>query len=105
LTCVSAYFPQKEFRIPFFSPELVEAYYQAGANNKADELAKDISNKLTRNIEYFKQLKNEKGADAVINEVRLDLYILQETVKITEKYSPELSADLMKAFERYYSIM
>ena len=98
-------FPGKRIPYSIFIPEMVNAYYLAGALKKANLLAANISNSLSQNTEYYTTLKVEKGSNAVVNEIRRDLYVLQEIIKITEQYSPNLSLEIMKVFEKYYSIV
>jgi len=105
LDLVASLFPPERIPYSIFISEMVEAYYLAGANKKAGVLAKDISNNLAQNINYFRKLKIQKGSSSVVNEVRRDLYILQELVKITEQYSSSQSEEIMEVFESYYSIM
>jgi hypothetical protein len=98
-------FPSERVPYSIFVPEIVKGYYVANAKEKANLLAIDISKNLSKNIRFYKNLKKEKGSSAAVGEVRKDLYILQELVKITEAYSPETSKEIMRIFEEYYTIM
>ena len=74
-------------KIPFNNTLLVviNAYYNADATEKANELVDSFSHKMYLELDYYFSIpkKYTTGPRDIRNELQLDLYILQELYKMT----------------------
>jgi hypothetical protein len=86
-------------KIPYdyFSADLARAYYQLGANSKADFLVKDIYQSARQNLDYYLQGKTH-SQNTMNNEAQLQAYLMQEMIRISGKYNSDLGERLREDF-------
>jgi hypothetical protein len=91
-------------RIPYFydMPNIVEAWYVVGDNEKADQLALDIANYFDKKLTYFAMLNKHFKENATSSETGTGLYILQQLAQTTETYKSPLKDKIMAIFTKYY---
>ncbi|MBI9067320.1 MAG: DUF2723 domain-containing protein [Salinivirgaceae bacterium] len=77
----------------YFMGDLLKAYYNSGAQQKADELAQQIINFHKEYIAYYNLNENSKE----INQMQMNTryYLIQQVMKITQQYSSSLYTDFV----------
>lgn len=105
LDLATSLFPGERIPYSFFIPEVVEAYYIAGAKKQGDELALEVGNVLNKELAYYHTIKISSQSGSMANEAGKHMYVLQELVNITNIYSPEIQSTLNEIFEWNYGIM
>jgi hypothetical protein len=91
--------PASSIELNFAALPLMEAYYRAGENEKANKLAERIGKVYGREMDYFISLPLE-FALRTGKEPRIAFSVLQRVVSITAMYKQtELSERLKKMFE------
>lgn len=98
-------FPGDRIPYSFFMPEMVNSYYLAGANEKADDLASDVGHKIKQQLTYYQTLKQRNHSASVTNEMAKEMYILQELLNVSHTHSPSVYNELLKTFEEYYPLV
>lgn len=94
-------FPDDKFQYDYFSAELARCYYKMGDNNKGDTLATDIFKAADRNLEYFLQ-GSDLNQNTMSSDAQLQVFLMQEIIRISGKYNSRLKDQLVRAFEKYY---
>lgn len=90
-------FPLERVPHSYFIQEIVEAYYLADENEKAESIVSYLKNQF--------ELKTKVVITEMDNESRIDLYVLQSLIEITENKSSKLSGELARLFEKYYGLV
>jgi hypothetical protein len=94
-------FPQDKFPLSYFSAGLARCYYKIGATEKGDTLVRNIYNSASQNLNYFTQGKTINGNN-LNNEAQLQLYLIQELVKISRAYKRPIHDQLVDGYIRYF---
>jgi len=103
LDLVMKLFPLNKIDYSYSIPELVEAYYLANDKAKGDSLANEVTLRINKNLEYYFSLDQNIIQNSAINEIRVDMYILQEMDTICAKYASVNSRKITEVFEKYYT--
>jgi hypothetical protein len=90
-------FPQNRFPLSYFSAGMAKCYYKMGATEKGDTLVRNIYNTASQNLNYFTQGKTINGND-LNNEAQLQLYLIQEMVRISRGYQRPIHDQLVDGF-------
>jgi len=94
-------FPRSKFPLSYFSANLVECYYKMGAKVKGDKLVEDVYNSASLNLNYFMQGKAINAND-MNNEAQMQLYLIQELVRISRIYNRPLHDQLIERYGRVF---
>ncbi|MDO8896427.1 MAG: hypothetical protein Q7V19_02170 [Bacteroidales bacterium] len=92
--------PQNQFKFCYFSANMAKCYYKMGAKKKADALVEDIYQSASQNLHYYLQGK-------IINryemsyEVQLEVYLMQELIRICNENNKQLQEKLIEGFEQF----
>ncbi len=92
--------PKEKIPYNYYDLLIAEAYYQAKAHDKADNIMQIVGNHTVEELSYFMALpdKFQKGMDT---EIRRSLMMAQEILRLTQKYNrPELYEELNQKFEQ-----
>jgi len=86
-----------------YSPDLIEAYYKAGAVEKGSALTREMTSFYFEKLDYF--LSQKKNiVESADYDIRLALDgITRVTTAASEAKQEDLSKDLNKKFEDYYT--
>ncbi|MBN1182957.1 MAG: DUF2723 domain-containing protein [Bacteroidales bacterium] len=96
--------PDEKVPYDYHINSIVEAYFNAGALDKATELAKQYSALLDEELDYYFSLKPKFRATIDL-EVRIALQSYQELVMIlTQKGGAEMSGTIEQQFTKYYNL-
>ena len=96
-------FPVEKLSWDMYSPDLIEAYYKAGAVEKGSALTREMTSFYFEKLDYF--LRQKKNiVESADYEIRLALDgITRVTTAASEAKQEDLSKDLNKKFEDYYT--
>jgi hypothetical protein len=72
-----------------------------GASNKANALVEDIQKSASQKLIYYLQGKAINRHN-MSNEVQLQIYLMQELIRITEKYNTPLHNKLVANFPQIF---
>ena len=77
--------PVNKLGYDYFFLNLIEGYYQAGANERAMNYVQDFSNAMEEELRYYAQFK---GSDkrAIQNEIQTDLQFMQMLARMLMQY-------------------
>ncbi len=94
-------FPQGKIQYNYNSSNFAQSYYSMGASNKANALVEDIQKSASQKLIYYLQGKaiNRRNMS---NEVQLQIYLMQELIRITEKYNTPLHNKLVANFPQIF---
>lgn len=85
----------------YFSQQTADNYYAAGANDKGDQLMRDIYQSYQSEMNYYLNL-NSRLASSVDEEMQRILYFLREMGMISAKYHrDELAKEITDSFNDY----
>lgn len=91
--------------IPYDFPDgsyrMAESYYQLGEMEKADTVLNKLAEKSVEYSTWYLSMNNYQW-QAVANQYMTHLYILNEIIKITEKYGSSLTDVYWPVFEKLY---
>lgn len=88
-------FPHSKIPYDIWVVDLVEEYYKAGANDKAEELAEELAKYMEEEINYYSNLQ-EPFASSVENDKRMALHIIHRLSQITNNHG---TGELSKKYE------
>jgi hypothetical protein len=91
-------FPNSQIPYDYYSTDFVRAYYQIGANGKADTLAEEIYHSASQNLDYYLQGKTPSRS-TMSNEVQLQAYLMQEMIRISGKNNKLMEEKFRVGFE------
>ncbi|HKM94422.1 MAG TPA: DUF2723 domain-containing protein [Prolixibacteraceae bacterium] len=95
--------PANKVPLDYFSMQIAKTYLDAGANEKATELIRDMSREFTDELHFYFGFKNQKFME-VENEIRSNLYFLNEMVTMTRKAGyDDLNAEIKTSFDLFYN--
>jgi len=90
-----------------FSPALVDAYFNAGDNERAEQLALEILNHSKSKLYYYSDIKKTNKFASFGSEIQLELSIMQELVKYGNdheaKYFSEAFMDFKELYDTFYN--
>ena len=95
-------FPNSKIPYDYFSADFARAYYRTGAIKKADALVEDIYKSASQNLDYYLQGQTP-GQNTMNNDAQLQVYLMQEMVRISGKYNKNLEEKLREDFESVLS--
>lgn len=87
-----AVFPTDKIPYDYFTCQMVELYFKAGAKDKALKLLNDMEKVLESELEYFFGF-DPKYYGSVVDEIRSDLYFMNEFANVAKRFG---EADLSK---------
>ncbi|MBN2520573.1 MAG: DUF2723 domain-containing protein, partial [Bacteroidales bacterium] len=94
--------PDEKFPYDFYILGIVESYYNAGAIEKANELAKNFAVINNEKLDYFLSLK-PKFKKLIDTEIQITLQLMQNLYQITNsRKQTELSKEIQDKFTEYY---
>lgn len=98
--------PESSMPFNYFTLPVAEAYYAAGATEKANVLIEKLTNIYAHNLNYYFSLKgNLRNHPYVDREKQQGLGILRNIYSLPQKYQQEeLYQKALKIFENYYNI-
>lgn len=95
--------PQDKMRHDIYSNRLLDAYYKAGATEKANALAEEIFTQADKELNYYYNILSPAQSSAISLEKRMSLQMMQELTSLTEKYGQkELFDKINPVFTGYY---
>jgi hypothetical protein len=80
------FFPTDKFTTDYFTIPWIGVYYEADANDKANDLAQDVMKNALDNLGYYNSLK-PKFQDAYHEEYRMELGTLQALGQVVREYN------------------
>jgi hypothetical protein len=96
-------FPVEKLSWDMYSPDIVEAYYKAGATERGASLTRDITDFYFRRLDYFFR-QNSNFIASADYEIRMALDgITRVTTSSGEARQEDLSKELTAKFEEYYT--
>lgn len=95
-----ANFPQSQFKFCYFSANMAKCYYKMGAMEKADALVEDIYQSASQNLHYYLH-GNAINRYEMSYEVQLEVYLMQELIRICSEYNKQLQEKLIEGFEQF----
>lgn len=92
-------------KVPYdiFTIDILETYFMADAKEKGMALFQELKDDVLYNLNYYAQLDEIKQARA-FNEVRTELYMMQQLARISERFVPDESEMIMQEFASYYQM-
>lgn len=78
-------FPHSKIPYDIWVLDLIEEYYKAGANEKANDLAEELAGYMKEEINYYSKLE-QPFANSVENDKRMALHIMHRLSQITNDY-------------------
>lgn len=90
-------FPSSKIQYGFASASFAICYYLMGEESKANALVEDIGKAASQNLNYYLQ-GGIVDTNSMSNEIQLQLYLLQELLRITEQYNKPLYYELVTDF-------
>ncbi len=92
--------PHKRLPFSFFMLPMAEGYFKLDQTEKAREVVEKIKDNCIQYLDYYSSLGN--GANALSQEKRLHLHVLQQLVRITGRYDQDKDyTPLKQAFNDY----
>ncbi len=95
--------PKDKLPYSIFTVGQIEAYYAAGARDKADSLATDYANDLKEELNYYFSFP-ARLRDRIDYEQKVALQIMQQIALVAKKYESPLATDIEKDVNDYYQI-
>jgi len=101
--------PKDKVPYGFSLPGIIESYYLSGENEKAAKLFEIYRNDIVEELEYFKRF-NENQIPGLSNEIRLNLYLLQQLDRIKfvnsePKFKDVVMNDLNSNYGYFYKLL
>ena len=90
-------FPKSKIQYGYASASFALCYYLMGAESKGNALVEDIRKTASRNLNHYLQGRIV-DVNSMSNEIQLQLYLLQELIRITEQYNKPLYYELVADF-------
>lgn len=87
-----------------FSPALVDAYFKAGDNERAEELAAEIMAGSKAKLDYYLDVKKTNKYAVFGTEIQLELSIMQEIVKYGNDHRAKYFDETFLSFKEYYDM-
>jgi hypothetical protein len=95
-------FPVEKLSWDMYSPDIIEAYYKAGAVEKASSLTRKMTSAYFEKLDYFLNQK-QSIIESADYEIRLAIDgITRVTTAASEAKQEDLSQELTKRFDDYY---
>ncbi len=95
--------PDKLVPFDYFNILIVESYYKAGQYEKANNIAKRLSEITQDNLRYYLSL-SKKYKSSIDYETRKNMSIMQELVRLSRLYKQDkLNADLENDFKMLFA--
>lgn len=88
----------------YFSLNFAKYYYQLGEKQKAETLMQEVINSSTDNLNWFFSLRNQSQMLSAQDEIAEHLFALQQAIRISQEFNPELSEQFMKDFLPYFQM-
>jgi hypothetical protein len=98
-----ALLPKEKMPYSIFTVSQIEAYFAAGANEKADSLARDYASELKDEMNYYFSFPREMSG-TLDYQKKVSLQILQQIALTCKKYNKDLGKELENEVNKYYSI-
>ena len=95
--------PKEKMPYSIFTLGQIEAYYAAGAKEKADSLATDYAGDLKAELNYYYSFPRDM-ASSLEYPKKVSLQLLQQTAITCKKYNEKLGKELEDDVNRYYTI-
>ncbi len=83
--------------------QMAEAYYRLGEKHKADEIMKALTKKAIEYLTWYLSL-GESQFNVSTREVEYHLALLNEEVRILEKYNPEMADEYAGVLDEIYGM-
>lgn len=80
--------PESKFKYDYFVFNIIEGYYLAGANEKAEEMVSVFTERLDEELAYYEQFKGD-DRDLVQNEVDMAASYYGQLVRLKSQYGGE----------------
>lgn len=95
--------PTSKVPYDYFSLQIAKAYLNAGANEKAQKMLKDMAGEFSNELRYYFGFSN-KYFISLESEVRSNLFFLNEMVNITRNSDMnDLHDEIKTSFDLYYN--
>ncbi len=92
--------PPENVPLDYSALSIGELYYVLGQKEKAEEVYTGIADDALRNINWFFRLKPGQ-LSSVEGELRQNLAILQEVLRVNKQYNPEFGKKYQEEFDNY----
>ncbi|MDA3779830.1 MAG: DUF2723 domain-containing protein [Bacteroidales bacterium] len=97
--------PNKNFPYDLFVLNIIESYYKAGANDKANKIVKKFASISEHDMNYYFALE-EPFASSLDYEKRVSAHIMQRLIDVTQRYKQaELSKEIEQSFNNAIRFM
>ena len=93
--------PKNKLPYDIFTVGMIDAYYQAGNNAKADTLAFDYVSDLKKELNYFYSFPPNL-AGTIDYQKKVDLQIMQQISMACKPYHPETAKSIENDLNQYY---
>ena len=94
--------PKEKMPYDIFTVGQVEAYYAAGAKEKADSLARDYAGDLKDEMDYYFSFPPELSP-SIDYQKKVSLQLLQQVAITCKKYNEPMGKELEEEVNQYYS--
>lgn len=83
-----------------FSPTLIDLYHQINQNEKANQNFNELEQDIKTRLDYFKQF-GKRHAQNIEYDIRTNLYIYQQLVQLSHKFSYAINKELENNLRTY----
>jgi len=99
-------FPKEKVAYGFGVPEIIEAYYLAGENEKAIELFDDFMTDIVSELGYYKSFE-DRLLPGVSNAIKINIYYLQllERIKIIKGHHENEALNKLQEYYGYFYVV
>lgn len=96
--------PQEQVPYKYFILSIAEGYFSAGQPDKALQILRNVINSSKENLDYYISIREK--ADDLDYEKRLALYIMQESIRISQKANyDDFTKEIDDTFRNYAMII
>ena len=92
--------PPENVPLDYYALSIAEFYYVLDQKEKGANLYTGIADEAMRNLNWYFRLKPSQFA-SVANDVYENLAVLQEVLRVNEKYNPEFCKKYQEEFDNY----
>ncbi len=94
--------PEEKFEFNYFITGMIEAYYKAGAKDKANAIIDTFEERLKEQLDYFLQF-NRKERKRIDQDIRAALSYYQLIIRLNQQYDPAGSPNDLQGNKRFQS--